>query len=208
MASVLLERGQNADAAAQAQRALDDAQGRGPWPLQSMILGAWASTRAGRQADAARFRDELARLAASIPINRMKRATQVLDARVALDRRDADGAIRSLNQAEAMLPPVFANFTDHPTSSVPIWFASASAYLAAGNTAEAAKRFERIVSSGAERALSPIEYVRSLYFLGQISEKQGQRDRARDYYYKFVEYWNDGDLDRQRVADARKKIAS
>jgi len=51
-----------------------------------------------------------------------------------------------------------------------------------------------------------VEFVRSLYFLGQISERRGDRARARAYYQRFVNYWGDGDIDRERVAEARKKI--
>jgi hypothetical protein len=47
--------------------------------------------------------------------------------------------------------------------------------------------------------------VRSLYFLGQISERKGDRANAAEYYRRFVQYWGDGDMDRDRVADARKK---
>ena len=53
----------------------------------------------------------------------------------------------------------------------------------------------------------PIEFVRSLYFLGQIAERQGDRARAAEYYRRFLQYWGDGDIDRDKVADARKKIA-
>lgn len=50
--------------------------------------------------------------------------------------------------------------------------------------------------------------MRSLYFLGQIYEKQGHPDQARDSYRMFLEYWKDGDIDRDKVADAQKKAAS
>jgi hypothetical protein len=56
------------------------------------------------------------------------------------------------------------------------------------------------------RASWPIEFVRSVYFLGQIAERQGERDKARAFYGRFVEYWGEGDMDRDRVADARKKL--
>lgn len=52
------------------------------------------------------------------------------------------------------------------------------------------------------RATFPIELVRSLYFLGQISERKGDRDKARDYYRRFVQYWGEGEMDREKVAEA------
>ena len=108
-----------------------------------------------------------------------------------------------------MLPPVpLRPPSSAAADATRIRFALGSAFLAAGNVAEASTRFQRIVESGVQRAGSPVEFVRSLYFLGQISEKQGDRDKARDYYRRFVEYWKNGDLDRERVADAQKKLAS
>lgn len=43
--------------------------------------------------------------------------------------------------------------------------------------------------------------------LGVIRETQGDLAGARDKYRRFVEYWRDGDLDRDRIAEARRKIA-
>jgi hypothetical protein len=52
------------------------------------------------------------------------------------------------------------------------------------------------------------DYVRSLYFLGQISERKGDRAKASEYYRGFVQYWGDGDIDRERVVAAKKQLAS
>jgi cytochrome c-type biogenesis protein CcmH/NrfG len=56
------------------------------------------------------------------------------------------------------------------------------------------------------RLQTPFEYVRSLYYLAQIAERAGDRARARDYYARFLKYWKDGDIDRDKVADALKKV--
>jgi hypothetical protein len=45
-----------------------------------------------------------------------------------------------------------------------------------------------------------------LYFLGQIAERQGDRGKAAAFYRRFLQYWGDGDIDRDRVAEARKRI--
>ena len=65
-----------------------------------------------------------------------------------------------------------------------------------------------MAASGYERARSPIEYVRSFYFLGRIYEQQGDAAKSREAYRRFVGYWKDGDLDRDRIAEAQKKIAN
>jgi hypothetical protein len=45
-----------------------------------------------------------------------------------------------------------------------------------------------------------------MYFLGQITERAGDTSTARDYYRRFVTYWGDGDIDREHVAEAKKKL--
>jgi hypothetical protein len=52
----------------------------------------------------------------------------------------------------------------------------------------------------------PILYVRSFYFLGKIHEARGEKEKARDYYRRFVDYWKDGELDRPRLDEARGRI--
>ena len=59
---------------------------------------------------------------------------------------------------------------------------------------------------GPERAIAPIPYVRSFYFLGKIHENRGEMEKAREYYQRFYEYWKDGDFDRERVEEARSKM--
>ena len=206
IAALLLEHGQAADALAQSRRALDDARGAGPEPTQSSTLAARAANRLGRKSDTDGFVEGLTRQANELPSDQLKRNLYTLHGQLALDRRDADTAIRSIKQAEAI---AIANTfgSNGLGANAGIWFVGGFAYLAAGNLAEAATRFERIVSSGAQRALTPIEFVRSFYYLGQINEKQGNRDKARENYRKFLEYWKDGDIDRDKVADAQKKVA-
>lgn len=48
--------------------------------------------------------------------------------------------------------------------------------------------------------------MRSFYFLGKIHENGGEVEKARRNYRRFVEYGKDGDLDRERVAEAEKKL--
>ena len=162
-----------------------------------------ALTRLGRDAEARGPIGEIAaRAAVGFSPIEQRRAHQLAGV-LALDRRDTATAIDELRQAEALLPPR-SNWGPPPTQPE-VWFALGSAYLAARNDAEAEKRFSRLVE-GAERVTFPIEYVRSLYFLGQIAERRGEVDKARDYYRRFLTYWGDGDIDRDKVAEARKKI--
>ncbi|HYM25266.1 MAG TPA: tetratricopeptide repeat protein, partial [Vicinamibacterales bacterium] len=89
-----------------------------------------------------------------------------------------------------------------------VFFALGLAYLDAHDDAQAAPRFERIATSGVLRSGDPMDFVRSLYYLGQINERQGDRSKAVEYYKRFLQYWGDADFDRDKVADARAKAAS
>jgi tetratricopeptide (TPR) repeat protein len=82
----------------------------------------------------------------------------------------------------------------------------ARAYQLAGQEREAMRFFERVTHSGYEHLAAPFEYGRSFYFLAQLQEKTGDTGRARESYGRFVELWKDGDLDRDRIADAQRKL--
>ena len=79
-----------------------------------------------------------------------------------------------------------------------------TAFLAAGNVAEATARFDRAVKSGAQHGLAALQYVRCLYQLGLIQQKAGQADKAREHFRRFTAFWTNGDIDRQHVADAAR----
>jgi hypothetical protein len=51
-----------------------------------------------------------------------------------------------------------------------------------------------------------LPYVRSHFLLAQILEKRGDAARARQLYARFVAFWRDGDIDRDRVAQAQQRI--
>jgi tetratricopeptide (TPR) repeat protein len=87
-----------------------------------------------------------------------------------------------------------------------IWFALGEAHLGAGNAATARGWFERIVNGAYERALQPIEYVRSLYHLAVIAEGSGDAAKAVEYYRRFLGYWGDGEIDRDKVEIARRRL--
>jgi hypothetical protein len=80
--------------------------------------------------------------------------------------------------------------------------------MAAGHRAEALAWFQQIADSGWEHVSWPLPYVRSFYFLGKIHESQGEVGKARENFQRFVDFWKDGDLDRERVAEARSSSFS
>jgi hypothetical protein len=64
-----------------------------------------------------------------------------------------------------------------------------------------------MVDSYAERSMWPLEYVRSLYFLGKIHLEQGSTAQARDYLQRFLDHWGAGEIDHERVDEARELLA-
>jgi len=70
----------------------------------------------------------------------------------------------------------------------------------------ASEWFQRVAESTAEHVPWPIPYVRSFYFLGKIHEKRGEMQKAREYYQRFLSFWKDGDMDREWVEEAKRKI--
>ncbi|HUE85312.1 MAG TPA: hypothetical protein VMO26_04475 [Vicinamibacterales bacterium] len=54
----------------------------------------------------------------------------------------------------------------------------------------------------------PELYVRSFYQLGRRYEANGDTAKAVDAYRRFVGYWRNGDMDRERVAEAERKLTA
>jgi len=209
-AEILLAQGNNAAALAHATRASKEDGGTiEMW--ESLYYTSLAQSRLGHGTESARTMDALDTKAKAFPRDREKRRVHQLAGALALDRADTTRAVSELRQAEAMLPGhglrLFRPWTGFRTAYpyLVIWFDLGTAYVAAGNDAEAAVRFQRIVDS-IERREYPLQYVRSLYFLGQIAERRGDREKARTWYQRFVDCWGHGDIDRERIADAKKKL--
>ena len=127
---------------------------------------------------------------------------------LALLRGDPERATAELEQAQSLLPARGFSRTIHfiMPQHLPIWYALASAYLATGDEESAFRWFQRITDSTTEHLHWPIPFVRSSYYLGKIHESRGEMEKARTYYRRFYEYWKDGDIDRERVEEARRKL--
>jgi len=200
----LLDGGEPAQALLEAQKARREGKGDlGEW--QGLFAASLAQARLGRSDEAEKTAEELKRRTESLPTEREKRRYHQLAGELALARGDAARTVKELKQAESMLPARgFPGLRE--TQHVPIWFSLASAYLAAGDEVKASEWFQRVAESTAEHVPWPIPYVRSFYFLGKIHEKRGEREKAREYYQRFLSFWRDGDMDRERVEEAKRKI--
>jgi len=199
IAGILEDRGEYAAALASAERAVADTNGIGPLTASGRSIAARLRYLLHRDADAAKTEAEMDQRIDRVPSDDLKRVFRLQHTGfLAGARKDAATAIRDLSQAEPLLRP--------GDSNVDLAFPLGEAFLQSGDDIHAAQRLERVVA-GVRRTFDPIAFVRSLYYLGQINERNGDRAKATECYKRFVQYWGDGDIDRDRVADAKKKIS-
>ncbi len=125
----------------------------------------------------------------------------LVEADLALMQENLPGARAKLEEALGLLPPGPRPpaFDDEVRYAFPL----AEVRLLEGDATGAAELFAQIVELGAQRIYYPHEYVRSFYYLGKIAEEDGDRVAARRHYQRFLDYWADGELDRERVDEAR-----
>ena len=143
----------------------------------------------------------------SMPTEKETRRLHHLRGELALAGDEAEKAVDELEQAAAMLlPRGYEVGTKDPPQHVPIWFSLAKAYMAVGDDDKALSTLKRITESSNEHIWWPVPYVRSFYVLGELHERRGETEQARESYRRFVEYWSAGDLDRDRVTRAIARI--
>ena len=76
----------------------------------------------------------------------------------------------------------------------------------AGDLEGAIAEMERLVALTDPRLDIPIHYVKAHYQLGQLYEQQGDRDRALDWYRRFMQFWGSSDMDLEEIREARSKL--
>ena len=189
-----------------AAQALTYAKGLANEPA-ALLWQATALSAAGRESEAAAAVATLTSLVDPLAANRDGRAVNLARGMVALSRGDAAAAVKPLEDAAAALTPRMPNPLGG-SQHVLIWSALGQAYFDSGQLAQALPWFEKAATAGVERTSQPLLFVRSFYYLGRIYEQQGNSAKAREHYRRFVNYWKDGDLDRDRVAEAQRKISS
>jgi DNA-binding winged helix-turn-helix (wHTH) protein/tetratricopeptide (TPR) repeat protein len=201
LAHVLMERGQVDEALEQARLAVKEGEGN-TGEFEGLFCMGLAQVRSGQTTEALETAERLQQRAKQIPSEREFRRCHHLAGEMALTEGDADKAIVELAKAEALLPARGSGGGRFgPPQHVPIWFSLGRAYWEAGERPKAVHWFQRIVECGHERLYWPIFYVRSFYYLGKYHESRGEDPEALHYYQRFLDFWKDGDIDRNRVAE-------
>ena len=70
---------------------------------------------------------------------------------------------------------------------------------------DAAARVDAVVRLGPQQGATALAYVRALYQLAGIRERQGDAEQARQLYARYANLWKDADVDRDRVREAARK---
>lgn len=86
--------------------------------------------------------------------------------------------------------------------------AMGGAFYQLGNLNSARLEYEKIVSLTFGRRDCGDVYAKSFYWLGKISEQQGNKAVAAEHYRKFLDLWKNADPGRPEVEDARKRLAA
>ncbi len=206
-ADALIQAGRFAEAREQARRAI--AEGEGEWPgIEGRFHLALAEEGLGRPGEADRLAAELAARSEGAPSAIEARLGRHLDGLLAAGRGDLATALAVLEEAAATLPPRGVPWHWHRLpDQVPVWYSLATLRLEAGRREEAAELFSKIVDSASARIEFPIRYARSLFFLGKIERDRGGRRAAREHFGRFLSLWGDGDLDPERVGEARAEAS-
>jgi len=171
--------------------------------LQAMVIAGIASAQLGdddaASAMAARFSERATATASGQPD--LLRFHQLMQGELARAQGDYDLALSHLYEAESMLPP-----RGEEGIHTVIWYALATAHREAGNVGEAVRWYERIVDATSERVHEPFPYVRSFYFLGKLYDQEGREEEANESYERFLDHWEDGELDRDKVREVEARV--
>lgn len=92
--------------------------------------------------------------------------------------------------------------------STPIRYALARRLEVSGRGTEALALYEEIVSIPDALLYWPVPFVRSHFRRARLHGAAGDLGRAREANLLFLSYWQDGELDRDDVAEAAQRVSS
>jgi serine/threonine protein kinase/Flp pilus assembly protein TadD len=83
----------------------------------------------------------------------------------------------------------------------------ARTYKQKGDLDRAIAEYERLIAPDPKKTGALI-YPRFYHSLGKLYEEKGLKDKARNYYRRFLDHWNDADPGTPEVEDAKDRLAS
>ena len=133
-----------------------------------------------------------------LPPQTRRRIDAQVEGLMAMARRDVESSSRDLRTALDANPG-----RDVADDAVQIRFFLGESLWQTDRRDEAAEVFRAIEGAGLPRVNQPQHWVRSLWYLGNYHADNGENESAERYFSRFLEYWGDGELDRDKVAEAR-----
>jgi len=167
----------------------------------ALALAAIAAQRLGESDEAQELSREYRRRinpALGAPPERLYHFVQ---GEIAMERGEYDDAVAEFEESESMLPP-----RGEDGIHTLIWYSLATAHRLSGNDGEALGWYQRIVESREERLYEPLRYVRSFYYLGKLREAEGDSEGAREGYQRFLDHFENGEIDRDLVREAEAEL--
>jgi len=134
----------------------------------------------------------------SIPERLFRRQERTFRGAVAFHSQDWEGTIDFIAPVIAEMPMMEEIGNSQRTR---LHYQLGVAYLQTDQPDLAEEHFLRGLEQPG-RVYDPIAAVRSLFYLGRIYESRGDETRARQYYERFVDYWDGGDIDGANVQHA------
>lgn len=184
-----------------AEAALEAGSGY-PAQNEAMVAVALAQARLGKPAEALAAFEGLRASYSNLPERLVDRRDNHLLGLIALLEGKTGEAVARLQESS------------RTRQATPFWRTDGFAYdfayslWSAGKPLEALPWFERYLVEMGQRSTSPIQYVRTQFYLGRCLEAAGRRAEAKEYYERFIRLWGSGDIDRPLVEDARRRLGS
>lgn len=172
------------------------------WALYAMGL---AHTQLKSYDEASRIAEEIK---LTVPLWMQKKLIRYHDhllGMIAFEKGNLTESIPYLRQAALSL---YAPEDNLPRLQAYFFYTLAQAYFKAGKLNEAKRESEKILDLHLGRIGEGDFYAKTLYTLGNISEQQGQRKTAVDYYRRFLELWKDADPEIPEIEDAKTRLAN
>jgi tetratricopeptide (TPR) repeat protein len=123
---------------------------------------------------------------------------------IAREEGDLTKAIGSFETSVKLLP------AQNYKSDLHILFLDslASAYFQKGDWDKAQKSYEQIVTLTTGRLRWGDLYSESFYWLGKIYQTRNQKEKAAEFYRRFLEAWSQADRGLPEIVDARKQLSA
>jgi tetratricopeptide (TPR) repeat protein len=168
--------------------------------ISDAIVRAKMGDQAGAAGSLRRFEAEIEQL--PLPERTRRRINAQVDGLIAMARRDVGSASRNMRTALEANPARDVN-----SEGIQIRFYLGESLWNTDRHDEAAEQFRAIETAGMPRVELPQYWVRALWYLGQYHADNGDDEMAAGYFARFIDYWGEGELDRDRVARARAFLA-